>query len=243
MVAEPVRAQKAIANSGLMSRRSAEEAIAAGRVAVDGHPIGLGDRVDVSSQLLTIDGVPIPLNPELETHLVYKPPGVISTASDPQGRPVVVDLAPSTHRLYPVGRLDSDSEGLILLTNDGELANRVTHPRYGITKKYVAVVAGHPTATEVRRLVTGVQLSDGPARALSAHIVSRHQNETIVEMVLGEGRNRVIRRMFEAIGHEVIRLVRTAIGPLSDQSLQPGESRLLSIEEIRRLLASGKAEA
>src|SRR3972149_411413 len=129
MVAEPVRAQKAIANSGLMSRRSAEEAIAAGRVAVDGHPIGLGDRGDVSARLLT---------------------------------------------------------------------------------------------------------SAGPARALAAHIVSRHQNETIVEMVLGEGRNRVIRRMFEAIGHEVIRLVRTAIGPLSDQSLQPGESRLLSIEEIRR---------
>jgi 23S rRNA pseudouridine2605 synthase len=226
-----------------MSRRSAEEAIAAGRVAVDGRIIGLGDRVDVSAQLLTIDGVPIPLNPELETYLLYKPPGVISTASDPQGRPMVVDLVPSAHRLYPVGRLDSDSEGLILLTNDGELANRVTHPRYGITKKYIAVLAGRPTATEVRRLTTGVQLSDGPARALSARIVSRRQNETMVEMVLGEGRNREIRRMFEAIGFDVVRLVRTAIGPLSDQSLQPGESRLLSIEEISHLLGSGKAEA
>ena len=116
-MAEPVRAQKAIAHSGLMSRRSAEEAIASGRVAVDGRTIGLGDRVDVSTQLLTIDGVPIPLNPELETHIVYKPVGVVSTASDPQGRSVVVDLVPSRHRLYPVGRLDSDSEGLILLTN------------------------------------------------------------------------------------------------------------------------------
>jgi 23S rRNA pseudouridine2605 synthase len=241
-VAEPVRAQKAIANSGLMSRRSAEEAIASGRVAVDGHSIGLGDRVDVSAQMVTIDGVPIPLNPDLETHLVYKPVGVISTASDPQGRPVVVDLVAAEHRLYPVGRLDSESEGLILLTNDGELANRVTHPRYGITKKYVAVITGRPSAAQIRRLTTGVDLDDGPARALSARIVSRGQGETMVEMVMGEGRKREIRRMFESIGHEVTRLVRTAIGPLSDQSLRPGDSRPLSIEEISRLLASGKTE-
>jgi pseudouridine synthase len=242
-VAEAVRAQKAIANSGLMSRRSAEEAIAAGRVAVDGQTIGLGDRVDVSAQVLTIDGVPIPLNPELETHLVYKPVGVISTASDPQGRSVVIDLVRSDHRLYPVGRLDSESEGLILMTNDGELANRVTHPRYGITKKYVALVAGRPTAAEIRRLTSGVTLSDGAARALSARIVSQSQDETMVELVLGEGRNREVRRMFEAIGHEVVRLVRTAIGPISDSSLKPGGSRLLSITEINRLLASGTTES
>jgi pseudouridine synthase len=241
-VAEPVRAQKAIANSGLMSRRSAEEAIASGRVAVNGRTIGLGDRVDVSAQMVTIDGVPIPLNPDLETHLVYKPVGVISTASDPQGRPVVVDLVAAEHRLYPVGRLDSESEGLILLTNDGELANRVTHPRYGITKKYVAVIAGRPSAAQIRRLTTGVDLEDGPARALSARIVSRGQDETMVEMVMGEGRKREIRRMFESIGHGVIRLVRTAIGPISDQSLRPGDSRPLSIEEISRLLGSGKTE-
>jgi 23S rRNA pseudouridine2605 synthase len=182
------------------------------------------------------------LNPDLETYLVYKPVGVISTASDPRGRPVVVDLVPTEQRLYPVGRLDSDSEGLILLTNDGELANRVTHPRYGITKKYVAVISGRPTAAQIRRLMTGVDLEDGPARALSARVVSRGQDETMVEMVMGEGRNREIRRMFEVIGHEVARLVRTAIGPLSDKSLQPGDSRKLSVEEISRLLASGKAE-
>ena len=242
-VGEPVRAQKAIANSGLMSRRSAEEAIASGRVAVDGQTIGLGDRVDVSAQTVTIDGVPIPLNPELETHLVYKPVGVISTASDPQGRPVVVDLVAAEHRLYPVGRLDSESEGLILLTNDGELANRVTHPRYGITKKYVAVIIGRPSAAQIRRLAAGVDLDDGPARALSARIVSRGQHETMIELVMGEGRKREIRRMFESIGHEVTRLVRTAIGPLSDQSLRPGDSRPLSIEEISRLLGSGKSGA
>jgi pseudouridine synthase len=225
-----------------MSRRSAEEAIASGRVAVDGQTIGLGDRVDITAQVLTIDGVPIPLNPELETYLVYKPVGVISTASDPQGRPVVVDLVSTERRLYPVGRLDSDSEGLILLTNDGELANRVTHPRFGITKKYVALVSGRPTDAEIRRLTKGVALDDGPARALSAKVMSRRQDETMVEMVLGEGRNREVRRMFEAIGHKVLRLVRTAIGPLSDQTLKPGESRKLTIDEINRLLASGKED-
>jgi 23S rRNA pseudouridine2605 synthase len=241
-VAEAVRAQKAIANSGLMSRRAAEEAIASGRVSVDGTTIGLGDRVDVSMQVLTIDGVPIPLSPDLETHLLYKPVGVISSASDPQGRSVVVDLVPSEHRLYPVGRLDSDSEGLILLTNDGELANRVTHPRYGITKKYVALVGGRPSAADIRRLTSGVTLSDGSARALSARFVSQSQDETMVELVLGEGRNREVRRMFEAIGFEVVRLIRTAIGPISDQSLKPGGSRLLSITEVNRLLASGISE-
>ena len=242
-MAEAVRAQKAIANSGLMSRRTAEDAIASGRVAVDGRTIGLGDRVDISAQILTIDGVPIPLSPELETHLLYKPVGVISSASDPHGRTVVVDLVLSDHRLYPVGRLDSDSEGLILLTNDGELANRVTHPRYGITKKYMAVVTGRPSVAEIRRLTSGVDLSDGAARALSARIVGHSNDETMVELVLGEGKNREVRRMFEAIGYEVRRLVRTAIGPISDTSLKPGGSRLLSITEINRLLASGTADS
>ena len=149
-MADPIRAQKAIAHSGLMSRRLAEEAILAGRVAVDGRQIVLGDRVDVSTQQVTLDGVPIPVNPELETHLLYKPLGVISTASDPEGRETVVGLIPTTRRVYPVGRLDSDSEGLILLTNDGDLANRVTHPRYGITKTYVVLVEGRPSRAAIK---------------------------------------------------------------------------------------------
>ncbi len=160
-MAEPVRAQKAIAHSGLMSRRLAEEAILAGRVEVDGRRIVLGDRVDVSTQQVTLDGIPIPVNPDLETHLLFKPLGVISTASDPQGRETVVDLVPTSKRVYPVGRLDSDSEGLILLTNDGDLANRVTHPRYGITKTYVVIVDGRPAPAAVRRLTEGVELDDG----------------------------------------------------------------------------------
>jgi 23S rRNA pseudouridine2605 synthase len=240
-MAEAVRVQKAVAGAGLMSRRAAENAIRHGRVAVDGRTVELGDRVDVSSQQVTIDGIPIPVNPELETHLVYKPRGVVSTASDPEGRPTVVDLVPGDARLFPVGRLDYDSEGLILLTNDGDLANRVTHPRYGIAKKYLTVVRGTPAKADVRLLVSGIDLDDGTARAISATVVGRKGSETMIELTMGEGRNREIRRMFEALGLEVTRLVRTAIGPISDRSLQPGHSRLLSASEIRDLLASGSA--
>ena len=236
---EAIRLQKALANAGLMSRRAAEDAIRAGRVAVDGKKSKLGDRVEVSTQQVTVDGVPIPVNPELETYLLYKPRGIISTASDPHGRKTVVDLVTSEKRLYPVGRLDYESEGLILLTNDGELANRVTHPRYGIEKRYLALVRGGPSNSDIRSLTEGVELDDGPARASSARIVDRKGEEAMIEMTMGEGRNREVRRMFEALGLEVARLVRTAIGPINDRSLKAGESRLLSTGEISDLLASG----
>jgi len=225
-----------------MSRRAAEESIRKGRVAVDGVGAVLGDRVDVARQQVTIDGVPIPINPDLETYLLYKPVGVISSASDPQGRRTVVDLVTAGRRLYPVGRLDYESEGLILLTNDGDLANRVTHPRYGIVKKYVALVKGHPGKGEIRLLTEGIDLEDGPARAVSAQVVGRQGAETLVELTMGEGRNREVRRMFEFLGYEVISLVRTAIGPIADRSLKPGQFRRLSATEIRDLLASGTEE-
>jgi pseudouridine synthase len=240
-MADRIRIQKAIAHAGLMSRRAAEEAIRAGRISVDGQQAVLGDRVDLEAQVLTLDGVPIPVNPELETHLLYKPVGVVSTASDPQGRTTVVDLVSSPARLYPVGRLDTDSEGLLLLTNDGETANRVTHPRYGITKTYLARVEGAPRNTDIRKLVRGVELEDGPARALKARIVDSSKKSTMVEVVLGEGRNREVRRMLEAIGFPVTSLVRTAIGPITDQRLKPGQSRRLQPAEVRRLLESGYA--
>ena len=235
---ERVRVQKAIAHAGLMSRRSAEEAIAAGRVAIDGRKAILGDRVDVTAEVVTIDGAPIPLRPETETHLLYKPVGVISTATDPQGRRTVVDLVESAARLYPVGRLDADSEGLILISNDGELTERVTHPRYGITKKYLAEVNGTVRAGEVRRLEAGVELSDGPARAVKARIVDQLGGRTQVELIMGEGRNREVRRMIEAIGYETTRLVRTAIGPLTDPNLKPGQSRMLTSAEVVDLMRS-----
>ena len=242
-MADPIRAQKAIAHSGLMSRRLAEEAILAGRVAVDGRQIVLGDRVDVSIQQVTLDGVPIPVNPELETHLLYKPLGVISTASDPEGRETVVGLISTTRRVYPVGRLDSDSEGLILLTNDGDLANRVTHPRYGITKTYVVLVEGRPSRAVIKSLTEGVVLDDGPARAKSARVLGQQGESTMIEMVMNEGRNREIRRLFEAVGHRVQSLVRIAIGPIMDRALRPGQSRLLSVEETIRLLGSGAPDS
>jgi 23S rRNA pseudouridine2605 synthase len=242
-VADLIRVQKAISAAGLMSRRAAEDMIKQGRISIDGTRVDLGDRVDVTSQTVELDGAPIPVNPALETHLLYKPRGVISSASDPEGRRTVVDLVGGQVRLYPVGRLDFESEGLILLTNDGELANRVTHPRYGIHKTYVALVEGSPGRKELRSLLEGVELEDGPARAIRARVVGREGPATLVELRMGEGRNRVIRRMFSVLGYPVTRLVRTAIGPISDRSLKPGESRRLAVDEIRRLLAPSSAEA
>lgn len=236
---ERVRIQKALSGAGLMSRRSAEEAIADGRVAIDGRTAILGDRIDFSTEVLTLDGVPVTLDPDMETHLVYKPVGVVSTASDPQGRKTLVDLVESEKRLYPVGRLDMDSEGLILVSNDGELTNRVTHPRYGITKTYMARVEGQVSKDTARQLTRGITLEDGPARALRATVKDVGDDESLVELVMVEGRNREVRRMLAAVGHDVIQLVRTAIGPLHDSTLRAGQSRRLSPTEIRELLTSG----
>jgi 23S rRNA pseudouridine2605 synthase len=235
-MAERIRIQKAIAHSGLMSRRAAEEAMLEGRVLLNGMPVVLGDRVDPESDVLTLDGAPIPVAPGVFTYLLYKPVGVISTADDPQGRPTVVELVDSEHRIYPVGRLDAESEGLILVSNDGELTNRVTHPGYGITKKYLAEVSGSPSKQTVARLTEGVELDDGPALAESARLVDSQPTRSLVEVVMVEGRNREVRRMFSALGHEVTRLVRTAIGPISDPHLKPGESRRLTTAEIKQLL-------
>lgn len=224
-----------------MSRRAAEEAILAGRVTLDGKVAVLGDRIEQFGQVLELDGVPVTLDPDVETWLLYKPVGVVSTASDTHDRPTVVDLIDTTRRVYPVGRLDLESEGLILVSNDGELTNRVTHPRYGITKTYLARVKGEVTSGEIQKLLAGVDLDDGLARALKARVVDTLNGETLIELVMGEGRNREVRRMMDSIGHEVTRLVRVAIGPLSDRTLKPGESRRLTTEEVRNLLLSGQS--
>lgn len=239
-MAEAIRVQKAIARSGLMSRRKAEEAIAEGRVAIDGRQAVLGDRVDVHTQQVLLDGVSLPVRPGLETHLLYKPKGVISTADDQQGRRTVVDLVKTAARVFPVGRLDADSEGLILVSNDGDLTNLVTHPGHGITKKYTVLVSGKLRKADVRRLVSGVELDDGPASALSAVIIGTSPARTMIEMTMGEGRNREIRRMIEVLGFDVVRLVRTAIGPITDQRLEPGQSRLLEPSEILALNQAAK---
>lgn len=229
------RLQKVISRAGLMSRRAAEQLIAQGRISIDDRVAVLGDRVDPSTQRVLIDGVPIPVAPDLRTYLVNKPLGVISTADDPQGRPTVVEVVDSDVRVWPVGRLDADSEGLILVSNDGELTNRVTHPSFGVTKTYTAVVEGLASKSAVRRLTDGVQLDDGPAAAEEARIVDRSNDTTMIELVMTEGRNREIRRMCDVIGHPVVRLVRTAIGPLVDRSLRPGSARLLTAIEVADL--------
>ena len=184
--------------------------------------------------------MPLPIAPDLAYYAVYKPVGTVSTADDPQGRPTVVGLVPDGPRVYPAGRLDADSEGLMVLTNDGDLTLRITHPRFGVHKTYVVLVTGVVESATVRRLTNGIELDDGPAAAVSARIVDRSSDTSLVEITMGEGRKRIVRRMFDAVDHPVRRLVRTSIGPLRDTSLSPGQSRPLSIDEVRALYQAGE---
>jgi 23S rRNA pseudouridine2605 synthase len=238
-VSDPVKVHKAISDAGLMSRRAAEALIREGRVRVDGRGVTLGQRVDPETAVVEVDGKRIPVAPGRVTYLVNKPLGVISTASDPQGRPTLVELVPSEPRVVPVGRLDADSEGLILVSNDGELTHRVTHPSFGVTKTYTALVTGQMGAGALRSLTEGVMLDDGPATALSARVLDRRDRTTMIEIVLGEGRNREVRRMCDQVGYPVERLVRTAIGSIRDRTLKPGEWRLLEPSEVAGLYAGG----
>ncbi len=233
------RLQKLIARSGLASRRAAEEMIAAGRVTVDGVAATVGQKADPGTARIEVDGVPLPVRPGLVYYLLNKPQGVASTTADPHARRVVTDLVPAEPRVFPVGRLDQDSEGLMLLSNDGELANVVTHPRFGVEKTYLARVEGTPHRGALRRLVAGVDLDDGPAAAIRARLVDSFGDEALVEVVMGEGRKREVRRMLDAVGHPVRRLVRTAIGPVTDSDLRPGRWRLLTVAEVRALYAAG----
>jgi len=209
-------------------------------VSVDGATAHIGQQADADAVDIRIDGVPLPVAPGLVYYLAYKPTGMVSTADDPQGRPIVVDLVPAESRVVPVGRLDADSEGLIILTNDGDLTLRITHPRYGVGKTYVALVDGMVDSGLPATLVAGVDLDDGPARALRARVIDRSRDASIVEVVMGEGRNRIVRRMLDAAGHPVKRLTRTAIGPVTDQRLEPGTSRPLTVDEVRSLYAAAE---
>jgi 23S rRNA pseudouridine2605 synthase len=239
----PQRLQKVISAAGLMSRRAAESLIGAGRVTIDGRPAKLGDRVDPTSQRVEVDGVLVPIAPDRITYLLFKPVGVVSTADDPEGRPTVTSLVPELPRVVPVGRLDIDSEGLILLSNDGELTLRVTHPRYRVTKTYLAEVTGKPTNKALAALRAGVELDDGVARARRVRIVGGVGDRSLVELILAEGRNREVRRMLAAVGYPVLRLVRTAIGPLTDPKLKPGKWRQLSPAEVSALYRAAELPA
>ena len=229
------RLQKVLAAAGLGSRRQCEELIEEGRVEIDRQVAAeLGVRVDPSKQEIRVDGAPLRQSKRVY-YAVHKPRGVVSTNRDPQGRARVVDLAPDGHRLFPVGRLDRMSEGLILLTNDGELANRLTHPRYGVEKTYRVVVAGHPEPVELRALQQGVRLAEGIARVQSVRVKQRRRQSTELEIVLNEGRNREIRRLLARTGHKVMQLVRIAVGPVRLGELPRGAYRALSRDEVRKL--------
>ncbi|MGH9002833.1 MAG: pseudouridine synthase, partial [Acidimicrobiia bacterium] len=186
------------------------------------------DRVEV-------DGVPVPAAPGLVYYLLNKPAGVVTTASDPEGRPTVVDLVPATPRVFPVGRLDYETEGLLLLTNDGVLAQGLSHPSRGVEKEYLAEVEGLPGKAALRRLRDGVDLDDGPTAPARVRVAQRLPQGAALEIVIHEGRNRQVRRMCEAVGHPVRRLVRTRIGPLVDRRLPPGRWRALEPSEVRGL--------
>ena len=229
------RLQKVLAVRGWGSRRVCEELIAAGRVTVDGEVAVLGRRVDTDHDRVEVDGVPIGVRPGLVHYLLNKPAGVVTTASDPQGRPTVVELVPSEPRVYPVGRLDVGTEGLLLLTNDGDLAQRIAHPSGGVEKEYLAELAGGAVGPAgVRALRDGVELDDG--RTAPAKV--SQPSPGLLRITIHEGRNRQVRRMCEAIGHPVERLVRVRIGPLRDASLAPGAWRELTTDEVVALTAA-----
>lgn len=230
------RLQKVLAAAGIASRREAEQIILEGRVEVDGQVVTeLGTRVEPRSQEIFVDGQRLP-KPKLVYYAVHKPTGVVSTARDPSGRPRVIDLLPpDIGRVYNVGRLDMSSEGLILVTNDGELANQLTHPRHGVRKVYEVHVAGEPEPAVLTQLRRGVHLAEGFVKPVEVRIKGKKKNGAVLEMVLEEGRNREIRRLLARVGHKVQRLIRIAVGPIRLGELPKGASRLLLPDEVRKL--------
>ena len=245
-VASGQRLQKVLAHAGVASRRACEQLIADGRVSVDGITVTeAGVRVDPLTQEIRVDGSRILTNPELITLMLHKPAGVVTTMEDPEGRPTVAQYGrdylaehpelPDSLRLVHVGRLDTETEGLLLLSNDGELSHRLMHPSFEIAKTYVAIVEGQVEPWVPRKLRRGIELEDGEARADRVTVKDSGPRGSIVEITLHSGKNRIVRRMLDAVGHPVTRLARTRLGPLRLGSLRPGETRPLSGEEIAAL--------
>lgn len=245
-VAEGQRLQKVLAHAGIASRRACEQLIADGRVSVDGITVTEpGVRVDPLAQQIRVDGSRILTNPELITLMLHKPAGVVTTMEDPDGRPTVAQYGrdylaqhpelPDSLRLVHVGRLDTETEGLLLLSNDGDLAHRLMHPSFEIAKTYVAIVEGQVEPWVPRKLRRGIELEDGEARADRVTVKDSGPHGSIVEITLHSGKNRIVRRMLDAVGHPVTRLARTRLGPLRLGNLGPGETRALAAAEIAAL--------
>ncbi|MBB4931062.1 pseudouridine synthase [Lipingzhangella halophila] len=232
-----IRLQKALAQAGVASRRASEEMIAAGRVTVDGHLVRrFGARVDPNTSEVRVDGMRVATAPDLMYYALNKPRGVVSTMWDPEGRRTLADYTGQTEeRLFHVGRLDTETEGLILLTNDGELANRLTHPRYKVVKTYVAKVPGPVPRGVVTQVRKGVELEDGPVKADSFRVLENLEPKALVEVQLHEGRKRIVRRLLDAVGHPVHELARTRIGPIGLNALKPGTVRVLTAKEVSEL--------
>ena len=234
------RLQKALARAGFGSRRACEQLIVDARVTLDGTVATIGDKVDPGHSTVTVDGVEVDLDPSLRYYALHKPAGVVTTMRDPQGRLDIGHYLPAEGpRVFPVGRLDRDSEGLLLLTNDGALANRLMHPSHGVEKEYLAEVEGDPTAKQLARVRAGVDLDDGPARAVRARVVGASSGRGAIRLVMTEGRKREVRRLLAAVGLPVTRLVRLRVGPVGLDGLAPGELRLLDRHEIQALAAEG----
>ena len=234
-MSEGERVQKVLAHAGVASRRAIEEMIVAGRIKVNGRRARLGQRIDPDKDKVQVDGSTVPLQVDLVHYLLNKPEGYVTTADDERGRPTVLDLMDPDLRLWPVGRLDMATEGALLLTNDGDLTHRLTHPSFEVPKTYLAEVEGHVGPAVLGRLRRGVELDDGVTAPARVQVVGQTPTHTLVELVVTEGRNRLVRRMFEEVGNPVRRLARTAIGPLSVGRLKPGSVRKLAPAEVREL--------
>ncbi len=231
------RLQKVLAAAGIASRRKAEALIASGRVQVNGAVVRqAGTRVDPARDLVVVDGKPVGRREGERYYLLYKPPGCVTTLSDPEGRPTAASyLSAVRERIFPVGRLDWDAEGAVLFTTDGQLANRLAHPRYGHRRTYLVKVKGRPDPRALERMVAGVRLEDGPAQALACTVHERAERNVWLRVVVGEGRYHLVKRLCEGVGLRVQRLFRPEFGGVSVEGLRPGQYRELGPEEVRVL--------
>lgn len=241
MTSEEIRLQKALSIAGISSRRKAEELMLQGRVKVNGKVVKeLGSRVNPLTDSVMVDGRPVQLDPERIYLAFHKPKNIISTMSDEYGRACLADYFQGFDRVFNVGRLDSDTSGLILMTNDGEMANQLSHPSFGVEKLYVAKVQGKIQKSELQRLRDGVELEDGLQKADRVNLIDQNAMESLVEIVLHSGKNRIVRRMFEAVGHPVLELTRKSFGPLRLGNLKPGQYRELSKLEVSALMSASQ---